>query len=110
MNYRKKVLSVLIVMILSIGITAKAATCPACDASHVHAECRKMGQLLNNNTYQHSKAYSEGGVLKYNRCTVVCLEEKVSWVCPYGHGIISTITHYQEMHTCSYCTDLDYYK
>lgn len=110
MKLKKRILSVVAIMMLATGITAYAAECPACEASNVHAECRTEGQHLWHNSYQHIKEYTVGGVLKRETCTVSCSEDRISWVCPNGHGVVSTMIHHQELHTCNACTDLDYYK
>lgn len=40
MKYGKRLVPVMVVLMLAMGITASAAECPACEASHVQAQCR----------------------------------------------------------------------
>lgn len=46
-------LSVLLVAFLTTSITALAATCGACEVSHVYAECIQHGQHLWHHASDH---------------------------------------------------------
>lgn len=110
MKFRKRILPIMVIMMLTTGLTAYAAECPACEASNVHAECTTTGEHLWNSSYQHIKEYTVGGVLIRETCTVSCSEDRISWICPRGHGVVSSMIRHQELHSCDACTDLDYYK
>lgn len=102
-------LSVLLATFLTSGITALAAACPACESSNVQAECTQRNEHMWNSTTSHTVQYSEGGVLKTEKCTKYLSEDRVSWVCPNGHGVVLTKIHHKETHSNSHCTNLDYY-
>ncbi len=102
-------LSTMLAVFIATGITALAANCPACEASHVEAVCKTYGEHLWHNTASHTVDYSEGGVLKHETCTIRYSEDKVTWVCPNGHGTVMTQYHYKEIHSSSRCNSLDYY-
>lgn len=109
---RKKMiimLSVLFTVFLTMGITTLAATCPACEQYDVQAECIQYGQHLWDHTAYHTIDYTENGIKKSEECRINYIEDQVWWVCPNGHGTISTKKHYQELHSSSLCRDLDYY-
>ena len=111
MKKKKKLLLSIAVMVssLTIGTTAYAANCPSCEASHVQVQCTSVGEHLWHDSYSHTKQYSVDGVLVSETCNVFRSEDKVSWICPRGHGVISIQYHYVESHSCEECTDLDYY-
>lgn len=102
-------LSVALAAFLATSITVLAAVCPACESSGVQATCKSYGEHLWHNTKQHTVHYSENGVLKTETCTITTSEDKVWWVCPNGHGTVSTMTHHKETHSNSHCNSLDYY-
>lgn len=109
MRFKKRFLLVMMVIILTTGITAYAANCPACERANVETVCTTQGEHLWHNSYQHTKEYSVDGDLKSEICTVSCSEEKIYWICPKGHGVTSTMIHHQELHSSEHCTDLNYY-
>lgn len=112
MKMRKKkivLLSIVMAAFLSTGITALAMSCPACEASNVQATCISQGQNLGHSTQTHTVSYSENGVLKHNTCTYSISDDKVSWICPNGHGVVSSMIHHKEIHSDSHCISLDYY-
>lgn len=102
-------ISVILTAFLITGITALAATCPACEMYNVQAECKYYKEHMWHNTASHKVKYSEGGVLKEVACYINYSENKEWWECPNGHGTVMTRIHYQEIHSDSHCNDLDYY-
>lgn len=109
MKRKTILLSVALATFLATSITVLAASCPACEASGVQATCTMNSQHLWHQAKQHTVEYSENGVLKTETCTITFSEDKVSWVCPNGHGTVSSMTHHKETHSGSHCNNLDYY-
>ncbi len=108
----KKAMSLPIVLLSSVlifGCVANASPCPVCEMAGTHTELQTYGMPLWQQSYNHVKKYTIGGVLYQENCTYVIAEEHIDWVCPNGHGTITSKTHHTETHTCSYCTNLDYY-
>lgn len=84
---------------------ADTPICPYC-----YGTLKSYGEHLWHNTAQHTVNYSdENHVLRSESCTISYSEDKVLWVCPNGHGTISTKNHYVEKHSSSHCNSLDYY-
>ena len=108
---RKRLCALLVSVMtfLAIGITALAATCPYCANSGYDVTLQSTGEHLWDHVSTHTVQYSEGGVLKTESCTVTTTEDRDSYVCPKGHGVISSRTHHRETHSSKYCNDLDYW-
>ena len=109
MKKRKFLPVLLLTSTLVFGATANAADCPACEAAGVHNQMYTQGTQLWNQSNYHIKEYSEGGVLYRDNCFKTVAEERIDWLCPVGHGIITSKIHHTEFHTSTHCTDLDYY-
>lgn len=99
----------LLVSVLTFGTMVNAAACPACEMAGVHTEMQTYGTHLWHHSYYHLAEYSIDEVLYQEDCNYVISEDKVDWVCPKGHGLISTMTHHTETHSCSHCNNLSYY-
>lgn len=103
-----------LMLFLTTGITALAASvpanCPSCAAYGVVATLKSQGEHLWHRTGNHTVDYSdENGVLHHEACTISYSEDKVSWVCPNGHGTVASQVHHVENHSSSHCNSLDYY-
>ncbi len=111
MKNKKIVLTaVSVAAFLTMSITALAATCPSCATYGTEATLKSYGEHLWHNTGHHTVDYSDqNGVLHHESCTISYSEDKVSWVCPNGHGTVSTQIHHKEIHSNSHCNSLDYY-
>ena len=101
---RVKILPVLLlVTVLVFGDVVNAAACPPCELAGVNTELQTHGTHLWDHTYHHIKYYSVGGVLYHEECDYWISEDQVDWVCPAGHGLISSMIHHIEAHSSSHC-------
>lgn len=109
---RKKrivLLSVLLAALFTVNVTAASSTCPTCALNNVTTTTIQHSKNLWNQTVQHTVYYSdENKVQQSEVCTKTLMEDKIEWECPY-HGVVSSTTHFQEIHTSKHCTGQDYY-
>lgn len=98
------------VAVISTGIAVYAANCAPCEASGVHTELISCGERAWSRNYSHKVEYSEGGVHKWATCDVYEYEDRVGWLCPKGHGVVTAEIHHVANHSSSHCEDLDYYE
>ena len=102
--------SLLSVAMLSTGTVVYAAQCSMCAIYGVDATLITNGEHLWTNHQSHTATYSENGVLKNEKCYITISEDKYTWTCPNGHGIVTTRVRHRESHTCKHCESLDYFK
>ncbi len=81
-----------------------------CAIYGVDATLISNGEHLWTNHQSHTATYSENGVLKNEKCYITISEDKYTWTCPNGHGIVTTRVRHRESHTCKHCESLDYFK
>ncbi|MCR5461055.1 MAG: hypothetical protein K6F51_14370 [Acetatifactor sp.] len=102
-------LALLMTMVMVAGTSVYAAVCPACEAGGIHAECLVYETHLWDATTGHWAEYNIGVVHHKEWCTYHISENRIDWVCPNGHGTVSSAIHHYESHSCIYCGSNEYY-
>lgn len=102
-------LSFLVGIIITGGILVYAANCAVCEEYGNYTELYSMGTHLWDSVSQHTVRYSENGIIKQMTCTITISEDRISWICPSGHGEVTSRTRHTEIHSSGRCIDLDYF-